>query len=230
VPADGRLVEAVNLKLNESALTGESVPVDKVQEQLAGDTLPLAERRNMVYAGTAVTYGRGRALIIATGMGTELGRITGLLKGVTTSKTPLQENLDRVGRALAVAALAVVSLIVALGLLRGASLMEMFMFGIALAVAVVPEALPAVVTISLALGVERMAKRNALVRHLPAVETLGATTVILSDKTGTLTRDEMTARRLWVRSEPPQLSLGFVGPALFGKNRRGSAGSRVGPG
>ena len=121
VPADGRLVETVNLKLNESALTGESVPVDKVHEILAGDTLPLAERHNMVYAGTAVTYGRGRALIVATGMQTELGKITGLLKGVTTSKTPLQENLDRVGRALAVAALAVVSLIVVLGFMRGAA-------------------------------------------------------------------------------------------------------------
>jgi Ca2+-transporting ATPase len=212
VPADGRLVEAVNLKLNESALTGESVPVEKVQEILAGDTLPLAERRNMVYAGTAVTYGRGRALIVATGMQTELGRITGLLKGVKASKTLLQENLDRVGRALAAAALAVVSLIVALGLLRGARLMEMFMFGIALAVAVVPEALPAAVTISLALGVERMAKRNALVRHLPAVETLGAITVILSDKTGTLTRDEMTARRLWVHGQEIAITGGGYTP------------------
>ena len=210
VPADGRLVEAINLKLNESALTGESVPVEKVQEQLAGDTLPLAERHNMVYAGTA--YGKGRALLVATGMQTELGKITGLLKGVKASKTPLQENLDRVGRALAVAALAVVSLIVVLGLIRGASLMEMFMFGIALAVAVVPEALPAVVTISLALGVERMARRNALVRHLPAVETLGAITVILSDKTGTLTRDEMTARRLWVDGQEIAITGGGYTP------------------
>ncbi len=208
VPADGRLIEEVNLRLNEAALTGESVPVEKVDEVLPGDMLPLAERRNMVYAGTAVTYGRGKALIVATGLQTEFGKITGLLKGVKASKTPLQENLDRVGRALAAAALAVVSLIVVLGLMRGASLMEMFMFGIALAVAVVPEALPAVVTISLALGVQRMAKRNALVRHLPAVETLGATTVILSDKTGTLTRDEMTARRLWVGGQEIAISGG----------------------
>ena len=212
VPADGRLVEAVNLRLNESALTGESVPVEKVQEILAGDTLPLAERHNMVYAGTAVTYGRGKALIVATGMQTELGKITRLVTGVKASKTPLQENLDRVGRGLAAAALAVVSLIVVLGLMRGASLMEMFMFGIALAVAVVPEALPAVVTISLALGVQRMARRSALVRHLPAVETLGATTVILSDKTGTLTRDEMTARRLWVNGQEIAITGGGYTP------------------
>ncbi len=212
VPADGRQVEVVNLRLNESALTGESVPVEKVPEILAGDTLPLAERHNMVYAGTAVTYGRGKALIVATGMQTELGKITRLVTGVKASKTPLQENLDRVGRGLAAAALAVVSLIVVLGLMRGASLMEMFMFGIALAVAVVPEALPAVVTISLALGVQRMARRSALVRHLPAVETLGATTVILSDKTGTLTRDEMTARRLWVNGQEIAITGGGYTP------------------
>ena len=152
----------------------------------------------MVYAGTAVTYGRGTAVVVATGMRTEFGKIARLLQGVESRRTPLQENLDRVGHVLARAALAVVALIVVLGLLRGQSFWEMLIFGIALAVAVVPEALPAVVTISLALGVQRMVKRNALVRRLPAVETLGSVSVIASDKTGTLTRGEMTVRRIYV--------------------------------
>ncbi len=151
----------------------------------------------MVYAGTAVTYGRGRALVVATGMQTEFGKIAQLLQTVETGKTPLQENLDKVGTVLARAAFVVVAIIVALGLLRGQPFIEMLIFGIALAVAVVPEALPAVVTISLAIGVQRMVKRNALIRRLPAVETLGSTSVICSDKTGTLTKDEMTVRQIY---------------------------------
>ena len=198
VPADARLVEAVNLKIDEASLTGESVAVEKQGAPLANETLPIGDHTNMVYSGTAVTYGRGKAIVIATGMLTEFGKITGMLKTVKETKTPLQENLDRVGKVLAFAAVAVVFLIVLLGLVRGAPLLEMFLFGIALAVAVVPEALPAVVTISLAIGVQRMARRNALMRHLPTVETLGTTSVICSDKTGTLTKDEMTVRRLWI--------------------------------
>jgi Ca2+-transporting ATPase len=201
VPADCRVVESVNLQVEEASLTGESVPVSKHASPLDDEQLPLGDRRNMVYAGTAAVYGRGRALVVATGMATEFGNIAAMLQAVDTGKTPLQENLDRVGRALAQAALAVVAVIVALGLFRGQPLIEMLVFGIALAVAVVPEALPAVVTISLAIGVQRLVRRNALVRRLLAVETLGSTSVICSDKTGTLTKDEMTARRFYVAGE-----------------------------
>ena len=153
-----------------------------------------------------MTYGRGRAVVVATGMGTEFGKIARMLEAVETGKTPLQENLDRVGKTLARVAFVVVIVIVALGLFRGQPFVEMLIFGVALAVAVVPEALPAVVTISLALGVKRMVKRNALVRRLPAVETLGSTSVICSDKTGTLTKDEMTARRLFVGGQMLEVS------------------------
>ncbi|HSL27757.1 MAG TPA: cation-translocating P-type ATPase [Anaerolineales bacterium] len=198
VPADARLLEAINLQVEEAALTGESVPVEKHTRALEGDDLPVGDRKNMVYAGTAVTYGRGRALVAATGMQTEFGKIAQLLQTIETGKTPLQHNLDRVGSVLARAAFVVVALIVVLGLLRGQPFIEMLIFGIALAVAVVPEALPAVVTISLAIGVQKMVKRNALIRRLPAVETLGSTSVICSDKTGTLTKDEMTVRKIFV--------------------------------
>lgn len=198
VPADARLIEAVNLQVEEAALTGESLPVEKTRAPLEMDDLPIGDRKNMVYSGTAVTYGRGKAIVTATGMQTEFGKITGMLQEVESGPTPLQKNLDRVGKVLAIGALAVVSVIVVLGIIRGQDILEMFIFGIALAVAVVPEALPAVVTISLALGIQRMVKRNALVRRLPTVETLGSTSVICSDKTGTLTKDEMTARKIFV--------------------------------
>lgn len=201
VPADVRLVEAVNLQIDEAALTGESVPVGKQTAPLDEPGLAPGDRTNMAYAGTAATYGRGSAVVVATGMATEFGKIAQLLQTVETSRTPLQDNLDRVGGTLARAALVMVSVIVGLGLLRGQPLIELVIFGIALAVAVVPEALPAVVTISLAIGVQRMARRRALVRRLSAVETLGSTRVICSDKTGTLTKDEMTVRALYVGDE-----------------------------
>ncbi|MBK9927487.1 MAG: cation-translocating P-type ATPase [Anaerolineales bacterium] len=201
IPADGRLIESINLQIEEAALTGESVPVEKHTDALQTQEMPVGDRKNMVYAGTAATYGRGRALIVATGMQTEFGKIAQLLQTVESSKTPLQQNLDRVGSVLARAAFVVVGIIVALGLLRGQPFIEMLIFGIALAVAVVPEALPAVVTISLAIGVQKMVKRNALIRRLPAVETLGSTSVICSDKTGTLTKDEMTVRKLYVAGQ-----------------------------
>jgi Ca2+-transporting ATPase len=197
VPADVRLIETVNLQVEESALTGESLAVEKQTTELAGGELAVGDRTNMAYAGTVITYGRGRGLVVATGMRTEFGKIARMLESVETGKTPLQENLDRVGNQLARAAFLVVGLIVALGLFRGQPFIEMFIFGVALAVAVVPEALPAVVTISLAIGVKRMVKRHALVRRLPAVETLGSTSVICSDKTGTLTKDEMTVRKIY---------------------------------
>ncbi len=206
VPADARVLEAVNLKVEEAPLTGESLPVGKVRELLAADDLAIGDRKNMVYAGTTVTYGRGSVIVVETGMRTEFGTIAGLLQGVESRRTPLQENLDRVGRVLAGAAVAVVAVILLLGILRGQPFWEMVIFGIALAVAVVPEALPAVVTISLALGAQRMVKRNALVRRLPAVETLGSVSVIASDKTGTLTRGEMTARRIHVAGRTVDVS------------------------
>ena len=198
VPADARLIESINLQIEEAALTGESVPVEKCAGALDDPGLVLGDRRNMAFAGTAATYGRGRAVVTSTGMDTEFGGIARMLQTVETGRTPLQENLDRVGRSLAKATFVVVAIIVGLGLFRGQPFIEMFIFGIALGVAAVPEALPAVVTISLAIGVQRMVKRHALMRRLPAVETLGCTSVICSDKTGTLTRDEMTVRAAFV--------------------------------
>ena len=198
VPADARLLEAINLRIDEAALTGESSPVGKCVEALPESGIALGDRKNLAFSSTAVTYGRGRAVVIATGQHTEIGTINALLSTVTPAKTPIEAHLDRVGRWLAHAALVVVALVVALGLLRGLPVMQMVIFSIALAVAVVPEALPAVVTISLALGAQRMVKRNALVRRLPTVETLGSTTIICSDKTGTLTTGEMTVRELFV--------------------------------
>ena len=197
VPADSRLTQAINLAVDESALTGESAAVEKTTAAIDCTDLPLGDRTNMVYAGTVVTYGRGQAVVVATGMSTEFGHIARMVGLVEAGRTPLQENLDRLGGTLGKAALAVVALVVVLGLARGLPPIEMLMFGIALAVAVVPEALPAVVTISLAIGVRRMVKRRALVRRLPIVETLGSTSVICSDKTGTLTKNEMTVRQVW---------------------------------
>ena len=223
VPADARLFEAINLQTVEAALTGESAPVEKHSHPLEGEQLATADRKNMAFAGTAVTYGRGRAIVVATGMATEFGKIARMLEDVETVKTPLQANLDRIGKSLARAAFAVVLVIVALGLFRGQPFIEMLIFGVALAVAVVPEALPAVVTISLALGVKRMVRRNALVRRLPAVETLGSTSVICSDKTGTLTKDEMTARRLFVGSTTVEISgTGYEPRGSFAINRSGN--------
>jgi Ca2+-transporting ATPase len=198
VPADCRLIQSVNLAIDEAALTGESEPVRKTTDACADPQLALGDRRNMAYAGTLVTHGRGQGLVVSTGMDTEFGHIARMVETVVVARTPLQDNLDRLGATLGKAALAVVALIVAIGLFRGQPVIEMFMFGIALAVAVVPEALPAVVTISLAIGVRRMVRRQALVRRLPIVETLGSTSVICSDKTGTLTKNEMTVRQLLV--------------------------------
>ncbi|MCI0397944.1 MAG: cation-translocating P-type ATPase [Chloroflexi bacterium] len=219
VPADGRLLEAINLKIEEAALTGESVSVEKHTAPLANGELAVGDRKNMAYTGTAVTYGRGRAVVVATGMQTEFGQIAQLLQTVETGKTPLQKNLDKVGHALARFALVVVLLIVAFGLFRGQPLLEMLIFGIALAVAVVPEALPAVVTISLAIGVQRMVKRNVLIRRLPAVETLGSVSVICSDKTGTLTKDEMTVRKIFVAGQMLNVSgAGYEPHGVFSVN------------
>ncbi|MBN2114906.1 MAG: cation-translocating P-type ATPase [Acidimicrobiia bacterium] len=191
IPADARLTLAAGLRLQEAALTGESNPINKRTDMLEGDDLALGDRRNMVYMGTVVTQGRGRALVVASGMSTELGKIAGLLQETSEGLTPLQRRLDRVGKLLAAAGLAVAALIFALGLIRGDELREMLLTAVSVAVAVVPEGLPAVVTITLALGAQRMLSRRALVRRLPAVETLGSVTIICSDKTGTLTENRM---------------------------------------
>jgi Ca2+-transporting ATPase len=218
VPADSRLFEAVNLQVEEAPLTGESVPIEKHAAPINGE-LTIGDRKNMVYAGTAATYGRGRAVVVATGMNTEFGKIARMIQTIEAGKTPMQENLNRLGHVLARAAFGIVALIVALGLFRGTPFIEMLIFGIALAVAVVPEALPAVVTISLALGVQRMVERNALIRRLPAVETLGSTSVICSDKTGTLTKDEMTVRRIFVGEKLLEVSgAGYVPRGRFSYN------------
>jgi P-type Ca2+ transporter type 2C len=204
--ADGRLVEAVNLQVEEAALTGESLPVEKQTEEVEGADLPLGDRTNMVYSGTAVAYGRGKAVVVATGMKTEFGGIAQMLETIERAKTPLQLSLDRVAMMLARAAIVVVLLVISLGLVRGEPVLDMLLFGTALAVAVVPEALPAVMTISLTLAAQRMARRNALVRRLPAIETLGSVSIICTDKTGTLTKDEMTVRRIVVDGELVEVS------------------------
>ena len=192
VPADLRVVESAGLRVQEAALTGESEPVDKSTEALAAEDLALGDRHNMAYSGTQITYGRGRGVVVATGMRTELGRIATLLQGVGSGDTPLQQRLDRVGKQLAAGGVLVAGIVVALGAIGGEPLSDLVLTAISVAVAVIPEGLPAVVTFTLAIGAQRMLRRNALIRKLPAVETLGSVTVICSDKTGTLTQNRMT--------------------------------------
>ncbi|NJN92740.1 MAG: cation-translocating P-type ATPase [Anaerolineales bacterium] len=192
VPADGRLLESPNLRLEEAALTGESEAVEKDAEAVYSGEEALGDRRNMIYMGTAISYGHGLVVITATGMQTELGHIANLIQTVEQEPTPLQQRLNRLGLVLAVAALLIVSVIFAIGLWRGDPLSEVFLTAVSLAVAAVPEGLAAVVTVALSLGAQRMLQRRALIRKLPAVETLGSVTVICSDKTGTLTQNKMT--------------------------------------
>ncbi|MCL2150402.1 MAG: cation-translocating P-type ATPase, partial [Dehalococcoidia bacterium] len=205
IPADGRLLQAVNLRLEEASLTGESVPVEKISEPVSG-VVGIGDRKNMVFAGTTASYGRGLGVATSTGMATEFGKIASLLQEVSEEATPLQINLARMGRWIAIGALGLTAILSVLGIMRGNPVLEMILWGVSLAVAAVPEALPAVVTISLSLGVQRMARRNALIRKLPAVETLGCTNYICSDKTGTLTQDQMTIRRALVGLETYEIS------------------------
>ena len=201
IPADARIIESANLHIDEAPLTGESVPVTKETQAIDAD-VGLGDRRNMLFASTVATYGRGRAVVVATGMGTQVGRIAGLLEAAEKEPTPLQQELDRTGKRLSAIMLGICAVVFATGLLSSPVLnlnavLSLFLFAVALAVAAIPEALPAIVTVGLSLGVRRMAAANAIVRKLPAVETLGAATVICSDKTGTLTRNEMTVRAIF---------------------------------
>lgn len=196
VPADMRLIETANLRIEEASLTGESEAVEKDTEKKSDPKLSIGDRTNMVYSGTQVTYGRGTAVVVSTGMSTEIGRIATLLQSVNNSHTPLQQKLDSVGKQLAILGVVVAFIVMAFGALAGENLSEMILTAISVAVAVIPEGLPAVVTFTLAIGSQRMLRRNALIRKLPAVETLGSVTVICSDKTGTLTQNKMTVTSL----------------------------------
>ena len=197
VSADLRIIEAVNLKSQESSLTGESIPVEKKAEPIKGDDIGIGDRVNMLFSSSLITYGRGKAIVVETGMNTEVGQIAGMLNDTEKQETPLQRRLNDLGKTLGIAALAICAFIFIIGLLQGKGVINMFMTAVSLAVAVIPEGLAAVSTIVLAIGVQKMVKKNAIVKKLPAVETLGSSTVICSDKTGTLTQNKMTVEKIF---------------------------------
>jgi len=197
VPADMRLIESASLKIEEAALTGESVPVEKIVDKLEKGDLVIGDRKNMAYLGSSVTYGRGIGVVTATGMKTEVGKIAGYLSTADTDETPLQKKMAEMSKYLSAGVLVIAAVIFIAGILQGRDYFNMFLISVSLAVAAIPEGLPAIVTIVLALGVQKMAKRNAIIRKLPAVETLGSTEIICSDKTGTLTQNKMTVKQLY---------------------------------
>ncbi len=201
IPADLRLTEAINLKVQDSALTGESVPEEKFTSPIEQENTPLGDRDNLGFSSSTVTYGRGKGVVIETGMKTEVGKIAAMIQSVPETKTPLQEKLDKLGKFLGIGALIICIILFIVGVLYGKDMMEMFMTAVSLAAAAIPEGLPAVSTIVLAVGVQRLVKKNAIVRTLPAVETLGSTTVICSDKTGTLTQNRMTVIKMFVNGK-----------------------------
>ncbi len=206
IPADAVLTECNNLMMNESLLTGESLPVQKQKAAMSGGKFTNVEKTNTVYMGSPVVRGNGRAYVVATGMDTEMGKIAGMIQDIGDNSTPLQKRLDKIGKELVSICLVICLLMVILGILYGKSAYDMFFAGISLAVAAIPEGLPAIVTVALAIGVQNMLKSNALVRRLPAVETLGCANVICSDKTGTLTENMMTVKRLYVDNKTVDVS------------------------
>ncbi len=214
VPADLRLFETVNLRVDESPLTGESVPVQKDSSVSLAQDVPLGDQKNTAFMGTVVNYGRGKGLVVSTGMHTQIGMIAQMLQSVDREQTPLQRKLDQLGKTLGTAALVICAVVFLVGWLRGHEPLEMFMIAVGLAIAAVPEGLPTVVTISLALGMREMVNRHALIRRLSSVETLGSATVICSDKTGTLTQNIMTATHLWVDGH--DLEIAEEGYRLYG--------------
>ena len=197
IPADLRLIEAVNLKVQEAALTGESVPVEKIIEEIKEENIGIGDRTNMTFSSSLVTYGRGKGVVVETGMTTEVGKIAGIINDTIETETPLQAKLNKLGKTLGIVALIICAFIFLVGIIYGKEPVHMFMSAVSLAVAAIPEGLPAVSTIVLAIGVQRMVKRNAIVKKLPAVETLGSATVICSDKTGTLTQNKMTVEKIY---------------------------------
>ncbi len=206
VPADIRLIEAINLKVQESSLTGESLPVDKQTNPLSSGDIPLGDRSNMAFSSGMVTYGRGKGVVVSTGMKTEVGKIAGMLSETVDTGTPMSHRLEQLGRILGLAALGICGLIFLVGILYGNSIIDMFMTAVSLAVAAIPEGLPAVSTVVLAIGVQRMVKKNAIIKTLPSVETLGSATVICSDKTGTLTQNKMTVIEAYINHKRDKLN------------------------
>jgi len=201
VPADARLLQSVGLKSEESALTGESVPSEKDAQEVAAENAPLGDRSNMIFSGCSITYGTAKAVVTAIGMNTEMGKIANLLEGEEDGETPLQKKLAQLGKYLGILALAACGIIFVIGLMNGIPVMEIFMTAVSLAVSAIPEGLPAIVTIVLSIGVQRMVKKNAIIRRLPAVETLGSASIICSDKTGTLTQNRMTLVKTYLDGE-----------------------------
>ncbi len=201
VPADLRIIEAVNLKCQEASLTGESMPVEKVSHKLEEIEIGIGDRVNMLFSSSLITYGRGKGIVVETGMTTEVGKIAGMINSTEKQETPLQQKLNKLGKTLGIVALAICVFIFIIGLLQGKEPIHMFMTAVSLAVAAIPEGLVAVSTIVLAIGVQKMVKKNAIVKRLPAVETLGSSTVICSDKTGTLTQNKMTVEKIFVNGQ-----------------------------
>lgn len=218
VAADARIIEAYSLEVNEATLTGESMAVFKDERALPGNRLALGDQHNMVFAGTVVTSGRGKAVVVAAGMMTEIGKIADLIDKAPDEATPLQKRLEQLGRYLILICLVVCAAVGTLGFLRGEEPRQMFLAAVSLAVAAIPEGLPAIVTIALAIGVQKMIRRRAIIRKLPAVETLGCATIICSDKTGTLTQNKLAVTRLWVPDQEYPIPLVSKAPLASGKN------------